>query len=79
MYLEKYVGNYVIFKLNKVAREDKTMRLFYNAADHHGFIQNKLVAVDGLGIWVQGFLETEILADENGNKLETPRRYLCSR
>mgnify|MGYP006946517169 CR=1 FL=1 len=39
MYLEKYVGNYVIFKLNKVAREDKTMRLFYNAADHHGFIQ----------------------------------------
>lgn len=74
MYLQKYIGHYVNFDLTEVARQDRTMKLFYGTDKYDSLIRNKLIAVDELGIWVEGFKETTIYADDNGNELEKPKK-----
>lgn len=74
MYLEKYIGHYVTFSLSDLARAEKTMEMFYRSNNNADLIRNKLVAVDQLGMWVEGFQETTILVDDEGNNIENPKK-----
>lgn len=74
IYLEKYIGYNVAFKLREEARQDTTMKQFFNSAEFGGYIQNQLVAVDQLGMWVKGSLKTSVHVDENGKNLENPKK-----
>lgn len=74
MYLDNYIGKYVIFDLVKSARQDRTMKIFYETNKEEGYIRNKLIAVDHLGIWVEGFKETTIFYDDEMNKLDSPTK-----
>ncbi|MBO8169976.1 MAG: hypothetical protein H0Z35_12450 [Thermoanaerobacteraceae bacterium] len=70
MYLEQFIGQNVYIELNDEARQDRTMKLFYNTHRHDGgYIMNKLLAVDEIGVWIEGFQEVTILADDEGNLL----------
>jgi len=72
MYLETYVGNYVTFNLIDSAKHEKTLNVFYDTEKNDDLIRNKLIAVDQLGIWVEGFKNTTIFYDDNMTKLEKP-------
>lgn len=75
MHLSNFIGNYVTFDLLETAREDRTLKLFYDTANksNGSFIRNKLIAVDQLGMWIEGFQETTFYYDDNGNKLDEPK------
>ena len=73
MYLEKYIGYHVTFDLVEAVRHDRTLRVFYETDRHNGYIRNKLIAVDKLGIWVEGFKNTKIYKDDDGNDIIPPK------
>ena len=60
MYLEKFIGKNIIIKLNKNAKEDKTLKMFY---EPDSFIMNKLMGVDNAGIWLEGFTSIKRYCD----------------
>lgn len=53
-------------------RNDRTMKLFYESDRNDSLIRNKLIAVDNLGMWVEGFQETTIYKDDDGNEILPP-------
>jgi hypothetical protein len=73
LYIEQYVGHYVTFDLLEAAKQDRTMKLFYESDQGH-YVRNKLIAVDQLGIWVEGFRETTIYYDDQMNELVNPKK-----
>ncbi|CAM4053423.1 hypothetical protein L1N85_19870 [Paenibacillus alkaliterrae] len=48
------------------------MKLFYESDRNDSLIRNKLIAVDNLGMWVEGFQETTIYKDDDGNEILPP-------
>lgn len=71
MYLEKFIGKQVSIDLTEEAKDLLVMDMFYETKKYreNSLIMSKLVAVDEIGLWIEGFKSGTILADEEGNKL----------
>lgn len=78
LYLEEYIGHHVTFELTDQAKDEKLMKSFYKSDKNPGYIRNKLIATDQLGLWVQGFKETTTYFDDDMIELIEPRTEMVT-
>jgi len=73
MYLQNFIGLDIYVRLNELGKQNRTLKMFYAVND---IICNKLLGVDEVGIWLEGFVTGTVYGDkdENGNviNLEKP-------
>lgn len=79
MYLQTQIGKQVCVKLKPEALKDPTMDMFYETNKYKGYIQNKLISVDEVGVWLEGWLQgVTKYRDDNGKEIEPTNEDLIT-
>lgn len=73
-YLKNFIGRVITVDLTDEARKDRMMKLFYETGTHDDFIGNKLLGVDNIGIWLEGFKTVTRLLDKDGKDIPKAER-----
>ena len=66
-YLESHVGKEIIIKLNNHGASDPTLRAAFSTSS---YIINRLLGVDAIGIWLEGFISVR---ERDGETYENGR------
>ena len=69
MFLDRHIDKNIIVKINTLGATDKTVKMFFETGS---LIQNKLLGVDEVGIWLEGFITATINRDDDNNELPEP-------
>lgn len=69
-YLQNHIGKVIHVGLNTSGKKDRTMIRFFET-DRNGdsWIGNKLLGVDSLGIWIEGFSKITRYVDSNNDPI----------
>lgn len=68
-YLDEHIGKNIVIDLTEEARQDRNMKAFYETHKSNAYIMNKLVSVDPLGAWLEGYQEATKFRDEYNNPI----------
>lgn len=72
MHLENFIGKEINIKLNSQADDNSVLNLFFDSREIN---TNKLISVDEIGIWVEGFIEGTVYGDINEAGEVVPKEH----
>ncbi|CAJ1314513.1 hypothetical protein [Paenibacillus nuruki] len=68
-YLKQYVGKNIYVDLTKEGKADKILKMVYDVDRHQDLLGDKLLGVDSIGIWLEGFHNVTYFYDTEGNPI----------
>ena len=74
MYLQQHLGENIALKLKRGISEQDTFRILHRDLSDIGLIIEKLIAVDELGVWIEGEGYMTEECDEDGNTIPIQER-----